>query len=108
MKAALAKVVIGDPILQVLFYFLLADLKGRDIKAVANRHDSTTWFLVLTRFFEVSGRELMLQTSPALEWVRIIARLLVAVNAIPLLRLSKPMETPKCEKEQNRQTTSEV
>lgn len=81
-------VLLADLILVVALYFVLQDLSWRSYYALAP-HDRcgglcsytpSTSYSLLTRFFTMAGNGVSLTSPPTLDWVQILAVVLVALN----------------------------
>ena len=82
------KVLLVDFVLVVALYFVLQDLSWRTYYAMTP-HDAcgglctyvpSFGYSVLTRYFTMAGNGVSLTSPPTLDWVQILAVLLIAIN----------------------------
>ncbi|MDA4124613.1 MAG: hypothetical protein OK438_04080 [Thaumarchaeota archaeon] len=80
MVRASLKLLVVDAVLLLSAYLVLQDLAWRSGYASQNGFTPSYLYSVLTQSFSMTGKGLALQTPLTLDWVQIIAVLLVVVN----------------------------
>ncbi len=71
---------LADIVLLVSAYFVLKDLQWRGSYASQQGFTPSYFYSLLTQFFSVTGRGLVLQSPPTLDWVQLTAVVLVVLN----------------------------
>jgi hypothetical protein len=79
------KVALVDLVLVIALYFVFQDLAWRDYyagtpHARVSGYSPSTSYSLLVRLFTMAGGSLSLTSPPTLDWVQVIAYVLVAVN----------------------------
>ena len=89
------KLVLVDLVLVAALYFVLQDISWRTYYAMTphagvSGYTPSFSYSLLTRFFSMAGSNVPLTSPPTLDWVQVIAYVLVAINAWYAYLLLKP------------------
>lgn len=84
---AITKVLIADAVLLIALFLVLQDLGWRSAYATAKGLSPSFGYSPLIQVFTLGGGSVPLQSPLTLDWVQVIAVLLVAVNASYLFRI---------------------
>jgi hypothetical protein len=86
MVRTVFKVLASDVVLLIALFYVVQDLQWRTSYAASphagtpHGYSSSFAYGLLTRFFTMSGGRVSLTSPPTLDWVQVIALILVVIN----------------------------